>query len=95
MVFFHNYPNVTYDTKRSICTNLKSLSQHNLSDLIHRLTDILNKDGDLPVVYWDQDSACKFNDFKHFCNVDHREQVLLFGGYHVNGSNFRRINNGP
>lgn len=103
--FPNGYPDFDTDANadtwsESICTNMKSLSQHNISDLIKELTEISNKHGDLPVVYWDQFSACKFESFDHFCNVINSntdetelkdENVLLFGGFHANGSSFRRI----
>jgi hypothetical protein len=94
--FYNSDDDITYEDEQLVCQNLTSLSQHNISDLINELTIILNKEGNLPIVYWDQDSACKFKKFTDFCSVNKQnDPVLLFGGFHVNGDGFRCIGSGP
>lgn len=60
--------------------------QHKLSDLIGFLQKQLTDHGDLPVVYWDQDSSVTFSDITHLTQI--KDEILYFGGFHVNGSRF-------
>ena len=57
-------------------------SQHKLSELISLLEVIKEHEGDLPVVYWDQNTTVTFNDFADqalFIEKGH----LYFGGFHL------------
>ena len=71
------------------CNNLESVFQHKITDLIKVLTSHLEKEGDIPVIYWDKECACKFDKFTDFCDLGKLEstnnKVLMLGDFHVEG----------
>lgn len=76
---------------------LKNIAQHYLNDLINILKCLLEKNGNIPIVYWDQELIVKFDDRmtttsslcgKALYQYDNDQQVLLFGGFHTNGDEF-------
>lgn len=67
------------------------VSQHKLSELIAFLQTIKEENGDLNVVYWDQESSVTFEDFSSALEV--KNDYLYFGGFHVNGDNFHDDDN--
>ena len=73
------------------CNNLESVFQHKITDLIKELTSYLEKEGDIPVIYWDKECACKFDKFADFCDLGKLEstnnKVLMLGDFHVEGCN--------
>ncbi len=76
-----------------LCNDYTKLTQLKISDLINNLNKLKEKHGDLGVLFWDQECACKFKEFSDFCDIDkqYQQAVLLFGGFHVNGCDFRKI----
>lgn len=61
-----------------------SMIQHKISDLINILKDIEQKHGDLPIIYWDGDMACKFSDPKDMFVTNNG--ILEVGGFLNRGS---------
>jgi hypothetical protein len=73
-----------HDTKNKIITT-------NISDLIADLEKIKEKYGNLDVVYWDQSSACMFDNPKAVMHVEIPSNHLYIGGFHHNASNYQEF----
>jgi len=61
---------------------------HHISNLIAELEKIRAKHGDLPIVYWDQQSVCTWDKPDGMLIVSDSHSHLYLGGIHVNGSLF-------
>jgi hypothetical protein len=61
-----------------------SMIQHKISDLINILKDIEQEHGDLPIIYWDHNMACKFSDPKDIFVINNG--ILELGGFLNKGS---------
>jgi hypothetical protein len=71
--------------------SLIDLSQDSICNLITRLQFLLQQYGNIPIIYWDQNSAVTFNNFKNAYNI--KEKLLMFGGFHMNCDNKYDLHN--
>lgn len=72
-----------------LLANPTEYATHTLIELINLLKEIKLKNGNLPVVYWDQDSYVEMTpEYLIDLLIIDDKVFLAFGGFHVNGTNF-------
>lgn len=72
--------------EKVVTKNMQSIYQHKISDLIKILEDYLEKEGDLPMIYYGNECACKFESFSDFCSpvtIKLHEQEILEQGQEI------------
>lgn len=75
--------------------SLNPMASCKISELIAHLETLKATHGDLPVVFWDQDTACKFDKLEDvICTTTYGggDAALLVGGFHQNADSCADFN---
>lgn len=74
---------------------IQQVKSTTIKELISKLQNIMSKQGDIPVVFWDQTQACKYDNIDNAIVYSQNNNAVFLGGFHVNADKYYDIDINP